>query len=194
MEPESSLHNSPPLDPILSQMNPVHTSPSCCPKNHSNIIHSSTTTSSEWSLPFRFSDQNLLCLYHLYHLCYMPRPSYPPWVDHPNYIWVTVSFSRRTLLYSINYLIMLKYAVCVQVTCSENGNWQQAKNIILLMARTDAIGCKSVIIMTIYSLKTEVTVPETSYILNIRQTVDNSFFLNSPLLPYGLEEFYLWIY
>jgi hypothetical protein len=24
---------------------------------------------------------------HLFHACYMPRPSHPPWVDHPNNIW-----------------------------------------------------------------------------------------------------------
>lgn len=25
-----------------------------------------------------------LSIYHLSHLCYMPRPSHPPWSDHPN--------------------------------------------------------------------------------------------------------------
>jgi len=33
-------HNSPPLVPVLSQMNPVHTFPPCFPNIHSNIAQS----------------------------------------------------------------------------------------------------------------------------------------------------------
>jgi len=63
---------------ILSQMHPVHNFPSYVPKIHSNIILPSMAMSSEWSLTLRFSDQNCVCISHLFHACYMLRPSHPP--------------------------------------------------------------------------------------------------------------------
>jgi len=42
---------------------------------HSNIIPSSTPTSSKWKeRPFRFSDQNVVCISSLSHACYIPTP------------------------------------------------------------------------------------------------------------------------
>jgi len=68
------VHNSLPPIPILRQMNLVHS----CPHYFSNIISSivipSTPKSSEWSLPFGYSDQNFVCIYHLSHPCYIPSP------------------------------------------------------------------------------------------------------------------------
>jgi hypothetical protein len=66
------VHKSPLLVPVLSQMNPVHNLPPCFPKTHYNILPS-TSRSSEWSLPFRFSNWNIVCISHLFHACYMSR-------------------------------------------------------------------------------------------------------------------------
>jgi hypothetical protein len=53
------VHNSPSLVPISSKMHPVHTVSPYFPKIHSNIILPSMPKSSEWSLHFRFSNQNI---------------------------------------------------------------------------------------------------------------------------------------
>jgi hypothetical protein len=49
---------------ILSQRHPVHNNSPSFLKIHSNIIFPSTSMTSEWSLPFRFSDQNFVCVSH----------------------------------------------------------------------------------------------------------------------------------
>jgi hypothetical protein len=64
-EPHASSHTFQPLFPKI-------------------LILTSTPRSSEWSLPFRFSNQNTLCISRLFHACYMPRLSHHPWFDHRN--------------------------------------------------------------------------------------------------------------
>jgi len=59
------VHNSPLAVHKLSQMSPVHPFPHYFPKINSSIIIPSTSMSSEWSLPFRFSDQNFVCISHV---------------------------------------------------------------------------------------------------------------------------------
>jgi len=71
-----SVPKSPPLASIQRQMNPVHIFPPYFPKIHSNIILPFTTRSSEWSLPFRFSKHNTVCL-SLCHAYYIPLPFHP---------------------------------------------------------------------------------------------------------------------
>jgi len=58
MEPEGSVLCSQEhaMVPILNQMHLVHTLPHYFPKINSNIIRPSMTRSSDWSLPFKFSD------------------------------------------------------------------------------------------------------------------------------------------
>jgi len=95
--------------PIMSQMNPIHTFPPYFSKFHSNIILQTMPMSSEWSLPFRFSDQNFLRISHLTHACYMLRPSRPLWLDHlNNAMWsVEVMFSYRS--WQVNYGLQQNY-------------------------------------------------------------------------------------
>jgi hypothetical protein len=56
------FHKSPSVVPVPNLMNPVHTLPPNFPNIHSTIVLPSTPRSSEWSLPFRFSDQNFVCI------------------------------------------------------------------------------------------------------------------------------------
>jgi len=59
------IHKSPPLDPVLSHLNPVHTVTYYLLKTHFNFVLPFLSSSSKWSLPFRFSGRFLLCIYHL---------------------------------------------------------------------------------------------------------------------------------
>jgi hypothetical protein len=59
--------------PTLSQMHLVHTFPPCFPTIHSDIILPSKPTSSERSLPFRFSDQSFVHISQFSHARYMPH-------------------------------------------------------------------------------------------------------------------------
>jgi len=51
-------HKSPPLDPILSQVNPVLPTDPYLPKVHLNVIIPPTPRSSQWSLTFGPPNQN----------------------------------------------------------------------------------------------------------------------------------------
>jgi hypothetical protein len=76
------VHRSPPVVPILSQINLMPAFPLYLFKIHSNILLLSMLWSSQWSLSFRFSDQNV-CISHHSCACYILCPS---WFDHPNNI------------------------------------------------------------------------------------------------------------
>jgi len=82
------VHEGPPPVPILSQMHPVHSFLPCFFKIHSNDIFPSMLGSCNWSLPFRFSIQNIVCISHPLNACYMSCPSNLPLFDHPsNILW-----------------------------------------------------------------------------------------------------------
>jgi hypothetical protein len=54
-------------------MHPVHTFPPYFPKTHFNIILPPTPSYFEWSLPYRYSDQNLVRISYLSLACLSPR-------------------------------------------------------------------------------------------------------------------------
>jgi hypothetical protein len=49
--------------------------------------------------PFRFSNQNIVCISHRHHPCYMPRPSNPRF-DHPSNIWWSVQVTKLLIMQS----------------------------------------------------------------------------------------------
>jgi hypothetical protein len=81
------VHKSPPPVPILSQLDPLSTSPAILPKIHSDPILPSTSWSSTWSPSLWLSHQNLVHFLLLSHACHMSRASRSPWFDLPNNIW-----------------------------------------------------------------------------------------------------------
>jgi len=61
------VHESPPLFPTLSQLHPVHKLSPYFSKFHCSTVFTSTLESSQWSFPFRFSDQNFVHISHFSH-------------------------------------------------------------------------------------------------------------------------------
>jgi hypothetical protein len=80
----------PPLVRILSQMK-SHLN---FRKFHSNIILPPTPTSSVRSLPFRFPNQTIVSISHVFHARYISSSFHPPWHDHPNDTWWCVQVMK----------------------------------------------------------------------------------------------------
>jgi hypothetical protein len=101
MEPECSLPCSQQLAPGTCP-EPHESSPYLppyFPMIHSDVILPWTPRSSEWSLPRRVSDQDVVYISHLSRACYMPRPSHHPWLDHLN-IWRSVQLTKLLIMQS----------------------------------------------------------------------------------------------
>jgi hypothetical protein len=72
------VHKRPPLAPILSQIDLVHTTPSYLSMIHFNIVHLPMSWASQWPLTFWLSHQYPTCIPLLPHSCCVPCPSHPP--------------------------------------------------------------------------------------------------------------------
>jgi hypothetical protein len=80
------VYKSPPLDPILSQQNQVHSICPHLPKVHLNVILSHTPRSPQWSLLFGTANQNPVNTSLLSHVFHMSHPPHLPWFNHFNNI------------------------------------------------------------------------------------------------------------
>jgi hypothetical protein len=73
------VDNSPPLDSILKQKNPVHIFPTCFSKIHSNIILPSLPRSSQCSsIQVPPPPKKKLLAFLISHACYLHCSSHPP--------------------------------------------------------------------------------------------------------------------
>jgi putative component of membrane protein insertase Oxa1/YidC/SpoIIIJ protein YidD len=75
--------------PLSWELNPLHgpPPPNNIPNVHSDPILPSTLRSSEWSLSFGLSHQNLLHFSLLSHSCHMSRPPHPPRLELSSDVW-----------------------------------------------------------------------------------------------------------
>jgi hypothetical protein len=90
------VHMSPLLVPILSQINPVHTTKPYFSKIHLNIIL--PLKSSYWYFSFWFSQPKSYMHSSSPHAFYMPWPSHPPWINHSNYITWRIQVMKLLIL------------------------------------------------------------------------------------------------
>jgi hypothetical protein len=91
-----SIHKSPPLVPILSHINPVHTLTSCFLKIHYSSIYAYVF---QWGIfPSSFPTKIVVCISHLSHDCCMPNPTHYPWFDHSNNIWWRVQIIKLLIM------------------------------------------------------------------------------------------------
>ena len=74
-------------DPILSQVNPFHNLSSYFFAIHWNTVLPATPRPSKRSLFFTFPSPDRFRISLFSHARNNPRPSQPPWLDHPNNMW-----------------------------------------------------------------------------------------------------------
>ena len=100
-------------------MNPVHALKSYFSKTHFNIILTSTPSSYKWSLSFRFSYRNPVCIYLLSHTCHMHRQSQHPWFDKSFVVLVELLLIFATVSSQWWHYVFLKHcAVLLTVRSS----------------------------------------------------------------------------
>jgi hypothetical protein len=65
-----------------ARLHPVRAFPPYFCKIYLNVIVPSVPMFSTWSVPYRFSGQNFVCISHLSHACFMSHQAHHPWFVH----------------------------------------------------------------------------------------------------------------
>jgi hypothetical protein len=81
-------------------MHPIHTFPPIFPRSSLMLPSYLRVRPSSGSHPFRFPEQNPVCISHRSHACYMPRLSYRPWIDHLNNMLWSVEVMKLHVMLS----------------------------------------------------------------------------------------------
>jgi len=110
-------HKRLPLNLTLSQMNPVLIS-------HPISSHLCIGTLCG-TLPIRFFEQNFICIFHLYFVCYVPHLSHRPWFNHPN-TWWRVQIMK---LFSVWYSPSSCHFLSLQLLFSETLNLYSSPDV-----------------------------------------------------------------
>jgi len=94
------VHKSPPLVPILSQMNSIHNFSHPIHLQFILILHSDLLLVLHSALfPSGFPIRKFVCISHLSHANYIRRLSHFPWFDHPNNILCRVQIIKFHSMY-----------------------------------------------------------------------------------------------
>jgi hypothetical protein len=112
---DSSLPCSqkPALIPGVSQMNPVHTTPTYIHKIYFNI---NVPSSSKTSCSLWLFHQNSVCISFLSHVYYMPFLSHTPWLVHSNIWWRVESMKLLIMLFSPTFCYFIPLGFCFNTT------------------------------------------------------------------------------
>jgi hypothetical protein len=94
------VHRSSPLVPIVSQINPVHTTPSYLSKIHFNIPNHLRLVLPSGLFPSGLPTNILQVYAHLFAPFVLHAlPSHPLWLDHSNYTWRRVQVMKFLIMH-----------------------------------------------------------------------------------------------
>jgi hypothetical protein len=91
------LHKNPPLVPIMSEINPIHTSPPYLSSIQFNIIYPPILVFLV-ILSFCLSHEYPICIPLFPHSRYISKPYHSPWLDHFNHTWQRVQVMELLIM------------------------------------------------------------------------------------------------
>jgi len=104
MEPKGSLPSSqePATGPYREPVESIPHPPNLFLLRPIPILSSHLRLDFRGATSIQVSDQNFLYISYFTHACYMPRPSHPPWLDHPNSTLLSVQVTAYIAVIFLN--------------------------------------------------------------------------------------------